>query len=819
MAGTIVEVPTIDYSQLYYPDILKILIQHRRQNAPEVTDESQYEPYVQLERAYALVSHYSHVLLDVVANESLLPTAKLLESVRNHLKLIGYILAQASPASVNVIYELSKVLTSTTQFVPQYSQSANEETEETPQIIYESNDDHTIDRTDQVSYVLSWNSARIRIINNVWDGNETIKINTVTLAYGTDFVAGATKADTAQNIANFINTSQDEAIEGKMLVLVEGDQANIVNLDETTEMILIETDGATDNMEVADGVYSVNYAGQANTDALPFTPFTEPKIGDALYIAHKHIQMDKITFIFDTPSSGITGVWEYYDGELEDQTPVGVQNLGSNLRIDVSSLLPSGTDYSGTVVRVKLQETSTFEDVISFYSGGINYIDTTGLLGQSSPSTIADDYVVGSFWQPLEELTDATLNLTVDEAVDYQLPETLTAQWLSRTLNSLYNGYFLRYRIVSVSAPVSPIIDRIRIDEGSQYLKTSQTQGQFRSEDPFGSSDGSANQEFTLSFGPLISGSLVTEVDEGTGFSAWSKKDNFLSSNANSKDYTIDIKADDTVIIKFGDGTSAKIPALGVDNIRVQYRTGADVNGNVGAETITVNKAGIGFVNRIWNPRQAIGWVTKEGSTPEDLARVKIEGPASIRVLSRGITTSDDEYLAENFVAASGSRIVSRAQAIEETFGPKTIELITVGQGGVQLSVSEREELGEYFNGNKTKGVKGVLLANHELTPVNYTKRVINVTASVQGGNKTEIENALKNFLNPEAKYSDGTTNRWNFSTANVTEYVRTALLFNIITEVDPLNIKNIVITEPSADIALELRELPFPGTINVSVS
>jgi len=819
MAGQLVEVPTIDYSSLYYPDILKLLIQYRRQNAPEITDENQYEPYVQLERAFALVGHYSHVLLDVVANESLLPTAKLLESVRLQLRLIGYKLAQASPASVPVIYELSKVFTSTVQFVPQYSQSANEETEETPQIIYESDDDHTIDRTDQVSYVFSWAAAVVRVIDNVFDIGDSFKINTVTFVYGVDFVAGVTMADTAQNIADAVNTSTDTSIDGKILALVTGNQVNLVNLDDTTTMIMVENDGATDNLEVSDGTYSVNYAGQANTDAAPFTVFADPKVGDALYIAHKHIQQDKLTFVFDTPASGITGVWEYFDGELEDDTPNAVSNLGSKLRVDVSSLLPAGTDYSGTVVQVKLQETSVFENAISFYDSGVNYIETRGLLGQSSPSTTADDYVIGSLWQPLEDLIDGTGNMTIDEAVTYELPETLTSQWYKQTLNSLYNGYFLRYRIVSVSTPTSAAIDRIRIDDAAQYLKTDQTQGQFRTENPLGSSDGAKNQEFTLSFGPLIQGSLVVEIDEGTGFTAWSEKDNFLSSNNNSKDYTVDIKADDTVIIKFGDGIRGKIPAPGVDNVRVEYRTGADVDGNVGAETITVNKAGIGFVNRIWNPRQASGWVAKEGSTPEDLARVKIEGPASIRVLERGITTSDIEYLAENYTTSTGSKLISRAQAIEETFGPKTIELIVVGQGGNQLSVNERLEVERYFNGDKTLGIKGVLLANHEVTVVNYTKRVIDVTASTQGGNKTEIENALQNYLNPEAKYSDGTTSRWNFSTVDTTEYVRVALLFTVINEVDPVNIKNIVITTPAADVPLALRELPFPGNINVSVS
>ena len=813
----LIEVPTIDYSRMYYPDILKLLIQYRRQNAPEITDENEYEPYVQLERSFALVGHLNNVLLDVVANESLLPTSKLLESVRNHLRLIDYQLSQASPSSTDVIYELSKIFTNSVEFIPQYTQSRTEETEDRAAVIFESLESYTIDRTDELSYLFEWQSGIIEVVDNALETSDTITVNGVSFVYPSHFSVGATREDTAANIQAAINTSDSDSLD-EIIALRNGRYLYIINLDDTTAITLSKSDGAVNNFNLTNGSFSSNKASIANTDTVTFSMFTNPKPGDCLYVAHKHIQWDKLNFIFDTAGSGITGVWEYYDGELEDETPEEVTNLGSTLKFDVTPLLPAGTDYSGAVVRVKLQETSAFEDCISYYSGGKNYIETSELLGQSSPSVTAGDYVIGSLWQPLPDVTDGTSGFAEDGDVDFTLPESVNMEWTQRTINSLYTGYFLRFRIISVSTPVSSIIDRIKIDEGNQYLKVFVTQGEYRSEDPLGSSDGIENQEFTLTYAPLITGSLVLEVDEGTGFTSWSQRDNFLSSNANSKDYVVEIKADDTVIIKFGDGTRGKIPAAGVDNIRVYYRTGADVDGNVGASTITVNKEGISFVNRIWNPRQATGWTEKEGSTEEDLARVKIEGPASIRVLNRGITGPDIEYLTTNYTTSTGSKLVSRSKAIEETFGIKTIENIVVGNGGVQLAVSERQELEDYFNGNKVSGIEGVLVTNHEVTVVNYTKKEIDVVATVYGGNKTEIENAIKNFLHPEAKYSDGVTYRWNFSTSETTVYVRTALLYAIIYEVDPLNISNVVLTSPSADIALDLRELPFAGNVAVTV-
>ncbi len=815
-----IEIPTLDYSDMYYPDILKLLIQYRRRNVPEITDENEYEPYVQLERAYALVGHLNNVLLDVVANESLLPTAKLLESVRNHLKLIGYIMSSASPASSNVIYELSKIFTSTTDFVPQTSQVRTEETEDRPAIIFEAMSSYTIDRTDQLSYVYGWNTAQVTVTNNTFDIGDTLTINTAQFGYISHWAVGASITDTVNNICNAINTSTNDNIFGLIKAIPNGESFSLINMDDSTVINVSETDNATDNFTIVDGTFTPNYNGEANTDSLPFTPITSPKVGDMIYFGHKHIEFDKAVFELDTKATNLDGVWEYYDGELEDGTPISVTNLGSTLKFDISDLYPAGTDCTGGIVRVKLLETSAYEDCISTYSGGINYIETSELLGQSSPSVDEGDYVVGSYWQILPDVNDKTLDLTVDDDLDFTLPESTTEEWDIRTVNTLYSAYFLRFRITSTTGtPTAPIFDRIKIDEGSQYVKVAISQGETKEEDPLGSSDGTADQKFTLTYAPMITGSLTLEVDEGTGFTSWSLQDNFLSSGANSKDFTVDVSADDTVTVKFGDGTRGKIPALGVDNIKVTYRIGADNDGNVGSSTVTVNKAGIAFVNRIWNPRQATGWTEKEGATEEDLARVKIEGPASIRVLNRGITGPDIEYLTTNYRTENGSQLVTRSKAIEETFGVKTIENIVVGAGGTQLTVAERTEMENYFNGNKNENIDAHLVTNHEVTVVNYTRKTIDVTCTVYGGNKTEIENALRQFIHPEAKYDDGVTYRWDFSTTNTTEYLRVALLYAIIYEVDPLNISNVVITSPATDVAFDMRELPYFGTLNVTIA
>lgn len=929
----LVTIPDFDFSGTYYPEILRALIQLQRINVPEITDESDEEPYTQLLRSYALVGHLNNVLLDVTATETLLPTARLLESVRGHLALIDVRLEQAKPASTDVILEFSKVFLISTLIAPEDNQFATVETDESPQIIFENNDSFTIDPTNEPTSIFTFSAGKIKILDNAFDGGDFVTIEGVDFVEGVEWSAGVTIALSLDSLATAINTSVDDAINGRIKAIVGNDNTiSVIPIIQDVESIVItESDGATDNFEVASGTFGPDRKGLASTDGLFFDLFpSKPKVGDLVYFAHKDIMWDALEWVFNTPGSGFELSFEFFDGNLEDAKPNSVINLGSNLEMDVTDLLGTN-DRTGAAIRVVLSSSGSSEIVVSQFVGGKNIITTTGLLGQTAVSTDEQDYVVGTFWGEVSDTVDATVGLTIDEKVSYTLPQSLSQNWTKTTINGV-DGHWSRMRVISFSETAAvltgtnlnllgldtsnfnvkiqidafasteiditadlgvsgsyvigdlvtninaalsavhislasvasdvggqlrltsptanqsskveltapsgtdatleafglsesdfphtqngiggnPNVDRIRIDTGNQFLLVPVVQGQTVAEEPLGSSNGAPDQEFILTQRPLIEGTLLIEVNEGSGFQPWDSKENFLNSSSASKHYVLEIQADDTAIVTFGDGTRGKIPVPGVDNIRAIYRIGADIDGNVGANTITINKSGISFVNRIFNPRQALGFAVKEGSTDEDLARLKIEGPATLRTRGRGITIPDIEFLATQFETSVGSKIVSRALGIEETFGVKTIELIVVGQAGILLTEAQREELTDFFNGNKIKNIDPVLLANHEVTVVNYTPQIIDVTATVTGGNEEQIKNALVSLLNPDAVFDDGITKRWAFG-----QEIPFSVIIAEIFEVDPVNIKKVVLTVPATDTQLGTRELPLPGTISISV-
>lgn len=706
-----IEIPDFDFSAFYYNDILTALINYRRVYAPEITDENDYEPFVQLERAYALVGHLNNVLLDFVAKESLLPTASLRSSVKNILKLIGYELSDATPSIVDLLIEISTIFTTDTLFIPEGSEFSTRSEGDTLAVLFENLSDVALKRTDRATAVF--------------------------------------------------------ALEA--------------------------------------GVYT-DYTVKAYTPADPFTPWAAPAPGDMLYIAHQSILWDILKFTILSGATGLDGTWEYYDGLWDDAQPDDVTSLGTQLRFDITTLLMN-QDRHGATVRVTLNTTGAYEDVLSEWDG-TNYI-TTSLLGQTTPSLTTSDYTVGVLWHPLADLDtsiDGTTNLQSSGNVDYDLPVTLLKSWNKSVVNG-HNAYWIRYRIVNTTTPVSPSIDLVGISEGKQYVIVEADQGSSVLEEVMGSSTGLANQTFKTLQNDLIQGSQTIYVDD----EEWTEVQTFLNSGVSDKHYTFESDDDGYGVVKFGNGINGRIPPAGADNVTADYRVGASQDGNVGAGTIVVNGSGVAFINRITNPKAAYGWTARRGDTPEDLELVKVEGPATVSTLGRAVGPADVEALAVGFITSGGSKPISRALTIEEAFGVKTVGAVLVGTGGSILPLAVKEELENYFNGNATAGIDGVLVLNHRVFAMDYSPKTIDIVATVYGGTLDEIVNAITALLHPEAKTSDGLRYEWDFGD----EVPRSRLISEIFTVA---GVRKVVITTPSTDITLLPKELPMAGSIVITV-
>jgi len=722
-----IEIPSFDWSAFYYPQILEQLIQFKRINVPELTDESVHEPLIQLLRAFALVGHLNNTNADMLANENTLPTARLAETIRNMLRLIDYELASASPAKVDIVFKLTQPLTVATQVINQYAQVAT--------------------RSQVTGEVITF---------------EVLEALTVAASS-------------------------------------EGDITKVFAYD-------YSLDTYTD------------YTAKANSaPGDDFTPWASPAARDCLYIGHSGILWNKLNVAFDTVGSGLTGIWEFYDGNVLDDHPNSVAIVGSTLRFEINNLLGT-SDRSGTLVRIQLDQTGSAEENIvsewaDYGSGNKNYITTSTLLGQqvSDWDNNPEHYTAGRNWKELS-VSGTAINLAAAGDVDYILPENLTLEWVKGEVNN-ENNYWLRYRIISVSTPTAPIIDQLRIDIGDQYVKALAIQGKLQQESSLGISDGTANQEFQTVREGVIDNSETVTVNS----IVWQKVDNFLQSTATSLHYTFKLGENDRGVIKFGDGIRGLIPGSG-QTIAATYRYGVDINGTVGENSITVDKSGLINIASLWNPRPSFGWQESQSASEESLELAKILGPASLRVSSVALGPGDIETLTEAYIdPITGSRIFARAFANEGAFGPKTTEIIVVASGGSPASTEQLEALELYFNGDKyaLPPAPKRLVANQEVVATNYEPKTVNISATVYGATSVDaVEDALTALLNPEAKTEDGVTFEWEFGD---TIYLSDMTHKIHLTDSNIVNVENLLINGVASDLILETRQLPLAGNIIIT--
>lgn len=132
-----ITLPSFNWAAFYYGEILEALIEFKRIYVPEHTDESPQDPLMQMLRAFACVGHLNNCNVDVIANESTLPTSQLPETIRNMLRLIDYELSSASPSVAPVVCKLTGPLAVDSGVIGANSQISTRRTATEAAIVFE----------------------------------------------------------------------------------------------------------------------------------------------------------------------------------------------------------------------------------------------------------------------------------------------------------------------------------------------------------------------------------------------------------------------------------------------------------------------------------------------------------------------------------------------------------------------------------------------------------------------------------------------------------------------------------------------------------
>src|SRR4029077_985573 len=210
---------------------------------------------------------------------------------------------------------------------------------------------------------------------------------------------------------------------------------------QTVEFEVLADVALTKRTDQVGAVFDFNSGGatyhddtaEAITPTGNFAPLWVTANGDALYIGHPDVMFDEVDITIAVGQVNIVGVWEYYDGNYDQGQPTSVTNTGSALLFGLNGVLGT-SDMTGTIVRVRSAVTGHFQDIAVVFSAGTNQITTSGVdpfLGQTTPSTLASDYIVGTAWRTPTGLVDTTAGLTTSGKVNFPLPQTINQQWTS----------------------------------------------------------------------------------------------------------------------------------------------------------------------------------------------------------------------------------------------------------------------------------------------------------------------------------------------------------------------------------------------------
>lgn len=217
-----------------------------------------------------------------------------------------------------------------------------------------------------------------------------------------------------------------------------------------------------------------------------------------------------------------------------------------------------------------------------------------------------------------------------------------------------------------------------------------------------GTSSGTKNQTFLLSYSPVVTDSIELDVLESNlQWARWTAVKDFSDSNALSRHYVVNILDNGVAQIQFGDGNTGKIPPSYISGIRASYLSGGGTRGNVTSNVLTQMHTSNSLVKSTFNPAP----VYEEGTDMESIDSIKVNAPNYNRVKWGAFTYKDFEdimpVLFEDVLYASAK---GNANNIDD------IDIFVMLKNAAELTEERKEEMLEELNDRKLVGVNEIHL-------------------------------------------------------------------------------------------------------------
>lgn len=224
---------------------------------------------------------------------------------------------------------------------------------------------------------------------------------------------------------------------------------------------------------------------------------------------------------------------------------------------------------------------------------------------------------------------------------------------------------------LTLSAPLQNTYDPTTVTINANVIEA--THGQTVASEVLGSSDGSANQSFTLHKPPLtytpaaVAGGAQSTLQLHVSGVAWTQAPTLYGLGPLDRGYIVRLDDDGTTHVIFGDGVHGARPPAGTENIVGTYRSGIGSPGMVAAGQLTLMPKRPLGITAVVNQLAAGG-----AQDPETLADARADAPLTTLTLDRIVSVSDYE----NFTASFAG--IGKAQATTLWAGERQLVHLTV---------------------------------------------------------------------------------------------------------------------------------------------
>lgn len=216
---------------------------------------------------------------------------------------------------------------------------------------------------------------------------------------------------------------------------------------------------------------------------------------------------------------------------------------------------------------------------------------------------------------------------------------------------------------------------------------------------------------------------------------AWEQVSSFQDSRPTDFHFTVHMTEDATLKISFGDGKRGRRLPTGVNNVRVTFRKGVGLSGNVAADSFTKPAKPHQLIDKIRQPLNATG-----GNDMEGAESLRENAPATLLTLERAVSLADFAYLAMSQSSVWQAQAFSRPAGLGRN---QKVEVVVVPAGGGELGTLGAT-LTRFLLSHAIPGIEVTVLPYQEVSFALEVLLTVDVEQFIPEDVVKEVEKALQ---------------------------------------------------------------------------